>query len=114
MYKKGDKLVSIEVNEVIILLLILIGYIPVIHAYFKYKSTITWFFLGYTTLLIGSIATILETFFYPVLLNYVEHLIGTLLSALLFLTNAYLSNKQIVLFEKELTKKIKKFKKNDI
>ena len=100
----------VEINEVIVLLIILFGYIPIIMAYIKNKET-KWLFIAYTALLIGAIATIAEVFIYPKALNYIEHAIGVMGAGIFFLVCAYMNYKKISLIQEKLNEKMRRVSK---
>lgn len=84
---------SVEIWEVIVLLMMLIGYIPLIRAYTRVNRT-TWLFAGYTALIIGRIATVAEGFVMPTIFNAIEHGIGILLAGGLFVLYTYQHTKE--------------------
>jgi hypothetical protein len=84
-----DVMSALEPNEVIVLVLLLIGYVPLVASVRRREFT-RWFFFAYTALLIGGIATVVEGFWYPDQFNLVEHLVGVALAGVLFLLGAYM------------------------
>ncbi len=96
---------SIEPTELIALIIVLAGYIPVIIA-FKRRGHVKWLFAAYTALLIGVVATVLEGFIYPVALNYVEHGIGIGLAGVLFFYCAYANREKVSAVEEETREKL--------
>jgi hypothetical protein len=78
--------VSVETEELFVLLLVLAGYIPVIRAYVQQQRAL-WLFVGYTALLVGRAATILEDFFATGLWIVAEHGVGVALAGVCFLAH---------------------------
>lgn len=79
---------GVQTHEVVTLVLLLGGAVPVILAARRFGAR--WFFVGYAALVGGSIATVVETMAYGPVLNMVEHLL-TLFAAMFFLFTAYWS-----------------------
>jgi hypothetical protein len=98
---------GIEPDEVIVLLIILAGYIPVIVSYTRSKGT-RWLFLGYTALLVGAAATVIEGRIYPATLNYIEHIVGVMGAGILFLVCTYLSHEKMATLKEEIKRKAKR------
>lgn len=89
---------SIQPYEVMALFILIIGYIPIVMNFRQWRDR--WIFGAYTALLIGTIATNLEAVVAPVLLNYVEQVVGVMLSGILFAVCAHRSHR---LFDAETT-----------
>jgi len=97
---------GLEFNEVVVLVIILGGFLPVIMALRRNKELLV-FFLAYMFLLLGAVFTILEGFFWGDIFHFLEHGLGITLAAFLFLASAYASNKKITSIDNCLRKKIK-------
>jgi|GEM_PF-6834078 len=78
--------VSVETEELFILALVLAGYVPVIRAYVRQQRAL-WLFVGYTALLVGRAATILEDFYASGLWVVAEHGVGVALAGVCFLAH---------------------------
>jgi hypothetical protein len=78
--------VSVETEELFIFALVLAGYVPVIRAYVRQQRAL-WLFVGYTALLVGRGATILEDFFASGLWVVAEHGVGVALAGACFLAH---------------------------
>lgn len=78
----------VEIEELLVLFLVLVGYAPVIRAYTRVDRR-KWLFAGYTALVIGRLATILEGFAAPGVFNTVEHGIGVMVAGGLFAVYTY-------------------------
>lgn len=83
---------GVQTHEVVTLVLLVVGAIPVILAARRFGAR--WFFVGYAALVGGGIATVVETMAYGAVLNIVEHLF-TLSAALFFLFSAYWSHGKV-------------------
>jgi hypothetical protein len=77
---------SVETEELFIFVLVLAGYVPVIRAYARQQRAL-WLFVGYTALLVGRAATILEDFFASGLWIVAEHGVGVALAGVCFLAH---------------------------
>lgn len=87
----GERLtcyMSVDIQEGLILVLVLVGYAPVVRAYSRWDRT-KWLFAGYTALVIGRVATIAEGFVAPTILDAVEHGVGIAIPGGLFAIYAY-------------------------
>ncbi len=78
----------LEANEVITLIIVLFGYFSVVTCY-RDKPSTKWFLAGYTLLIIGMLATNLEAFVFPEIMNLIEHGIGVAGAGIVFLYWAY-------------------------
>jgi len=79
---------TVEIEELFVLLVLLVGYVPVIRAYVSRRRA-PWLFAGYTALVVGRAATILEDLALAGVLGFVEHAVGVALAGLLFLVHFY-------------------------
>lgn len=79
---------TVEIEEVLILVLVLVGYAPVIRAYTQVDRS-KWIFAGYTALVIGRVATVAEGFIVPAVFNAVEHGVGVMIAGGLFAIYTY-------------------------
>jgi len=77
---------TVETEELFIFALVLAGYVPVIRAYVRQQRAL-WLFVGYTALLVGRGATILEDFFVSGLWVVAEHGAGVALAGACFLAH---------------------------
>lgn len=77
---------SVETEELFIFVLVLAGYLPVIRAYVRQQRAL-WLFVGYTALLVGRAATILEDFLASGLWVVAEHGVGVALAGACFLAH---------------------------
>ena len=84
----------VEINEVIVLIVAVLGYAPILIAYLKNKE-LFWLFTAYTLFLIGCIVTIIEEFLYPDLLNFIEHFVGIMGMGILCFVCAFLSHQKM-------------------
>lgn len=78
----------VEVGEAFVLFLVVVGYVPVLRAYVA-KRAAAWLVAGYTAILIGRAASLAEAFYWPAVLNLVEHAVGITLAACLFFVHFY-------------------------
>ncbi len=97
---------TLEANEVIALIIVLYGYFSVVTCYRDKKYTIV-FFLAYTALIVGMLATNLEEYILPNEMQLIEHGIGVMGAGLLFLYWAYHHYAQ----ENMLSRKLKEMEK---
>ncbi|ELZ81752.1 hypothetical protein C453_17089 [Haloferax elongans ATCC BAA-1513] len=79
--------------EVTGLVVSLVGLIPVVT---QYRSETKLFTAGYVLLVVGMLATNLETFALEPVLNMVEHGIGIGLAGVAFLAAAYVRRKEVI------------------
>ena len=79
---------TVEIEELFVLLVLLVGYVPVIRAYASRRRA-PWLFAGYSALLVGRAATILEDLAFAGVFGFVEHAVGVALAGLLFLVHFY-------------------------
>jgi hypothetical protein len=77
-----------EVEELFVLVLVGAGYVPVIRAYAGNRESFL-LFAGYSALLVGRLATVLEDIAFPTVLATVEHVVGVALAGLLFFGHFY-------------------------
>lgn len=96
---------AVEVNEVVVLLIALVGYFPVIFA-FRRRNETKWLFIAYSALLFGTIATIAENLVYPDAFNYLEHGIGIMGAGILFVLCSYFSYKKIIRLQEDLRSRV--------
>lgn len=85
---------SVEVNEVIVLVIGALGFIPVIMGYVHNKG-LKWMVISYTFLFIGLISTVIEGFFLNSFFNALEHFGGIFLAGLLFLFTTRYNNRKM-------------------
>ncbi len=87
-------MVVVQPWEIVALVIVAAGYAPLLVAA-RTRSHVGWFFTGYTFLFIGTIAAVLEGFFLPGVLNYVEHGVGVFLAAAAFLAAMHRDHAQL-------------------
>ena len=73
----------IDGSAVLTLFIVGLGYVPVIWVYKEYPKT-KLFYLGYTCLVIGAIATILQSLAYAEIFQFILYVIGVMGSGILF------------------------------
>ena len=77
-----------DIGEAFVLFLVTLGYVPVIRAY-SLKRESPWLLAGYTALLLGRVAAVVEGMMYPTVLALVEHGVGIALASILFSVHFY-------------------------
>lgn len=97
---------GVEALEVTSLVVVAIGYLILIAELRKHKNLL-YIFIAYTFLLIGAVATVLEGFYFPNALNFVEHLVGRTFAGIVFGLTAFLAYRNIVKLESEVKKKLR-------
>lgn len=83
----------LQMYEVLMLLLLLIGAIPVTVQYLRYRCK--WFYTAYLCFVGTAVLTNAEAFIAPVFLNYLEHVL-LLIASFLFWATAYQSAESVV------------------
>ena len=94
-----------ETGEVVSLVIALIGYF-ILLIEFKNHKNLLHLFVAYSLLLVGAIATVVETVYLPDVFNLVEHLAGRALVGIAFGLMAFLAYKKVVGIEKSTKIKI--------
>ncbi len=65
----------VEGHEVIALITVVIGFVPTILFYRQYPET-KWYLVGFSCLLIGTVASMAKYFAYPDMFYLLEHIFG--------------------------------------
>lgn len=84
---------SLQLYEVGMLLLLLIGFVPMTVQYYRYENR--WFYSAYILFLVAAVLTNAEAFYEAAILNYAEHL-SMLAASFLFWMTAYQSAEAVV------------------
>lgn len=86
-------LAALDPHKAVLPIIALLGLIPVL---LQYRSQSKWFVVGYSLLIVATLATNLENLALGTVLNYTEHVIGLMGSGLAFLTAAYVRRQRIL------------------
>ena len=95
-----------ETGEAVSLFVALIGYL-ILLIEFKHQKNLLHLFLAYTLVLIGSISTVVESFYFSAIFNHIEHIIGSALAGIAFAVTTFLAHKKIVGLEGNVRRKIR-------
>lgn len=79
---------ALDASEVMTLIIVLFGYFSVMFTHREHPKA-QWVFYGYTALLLGSMATVLNDIFFPGELTLLAHAIGVTGGGIFFLLWAY-------------------------
>jgi len=86
-------LAALDPHKAVLPIVALIGLAPIV---LQYRSRSKWFVVGYALLVVATIATNVENIFLGTLLNYTEHVVGLLGSAVAFLAAGYIRRQQVL------------------
>lgn len=92
---------TFDYAELVLLLILFCGYLPVIYIFKSYPQA-KLFFLAYTALLIGIMASNLESFGFKWIMNILEHGVGVGLAGIIFLLYTYRSYRETIFLRKKL------------
>ena len=91
----------VDGSAVLTLFIVGLGYVPVIWVFKEYPKT-QFFYLGYTCLLMGVLASTLRAFASPEFFDFVFHSIGVLGAGVLFFAFAYRNNREVGFLDRKL------------
>ncbi|MBI2084230.1 MAG: hypothetical protein HYT70_01270 [Candidatus Aenigmarchaeota archaeon] len=95
-----------EIGEVFSLFIILVGYVIIIIEFVNHKNLLH-LFLAYTFLLVGSIATVVESFYLADIMNLVEHVIGMAAAGIAFGITSFLAYRKITALDSGIKRKLR-------
>jgi|GEM_PF-6242634 len=84
----------IAANDAIILVMMLVGYVPIIISSGRREFT-RWFYFAYTALFVGVVARVMGAFYQPELMILVERGVGLALAGVFALIGAYVHFRKI-------------------
>jgi len=86
-------LAALDPHKAVLPIVALIGLVPIV---LQYRTRSKWFVVGYVLLVVATLATNVENLFLGTLLNYTEHVVGLLGSAVAFLVAGYIRRQRVL------------------